>query len=73
MREVARSPARLVVERSASQLDEEEKAKHRANISDGAGDEFVKRCVEQMTVPLLECQLEGRSFEALERCRTAGD
>lgn len=66
--------AGLLVERSASHLDEDEKAKHRANISASGGDEFVKRCVEEMTVGGLECQLEARSFDALQRCeRAAGD
>ena len=63
--------ASLLVERSASHLSEEEKAKHRANISAGAGDDFVKRCVEEMTVTSLECQLETKSVEELERCRRA--
>jgi hypothetical protein len=60
--------AGLVVARSASQLDEGEKARHRASISAAAGDEFVKRCVEETTVTSLECQLEARTVEALERC-----
>jgi hypothetical protein len=66
--------AGLLVERSASHLHEDEKAKHRANISAGAGDDFVKSCVEEMTVRVFECQLEARSVEAFERCkRAAGD
>lgn len=63
--------ASLLVERSASHLDEEEKAKHRGNISAGAGDEFVKRCVKEVSVRVLECQLEARSVEALGRCKRA--
>jgi hypothetical protein len=60
--------AGLLVDRSASQLDQDEKARHRANISAAAGDEFVKRCVEETTVTSLECQLEARSVGELERC-----
>jgi hypothetical protein len=66
--------ARLVVERSASHLDEAQKVEHRKNISAAAGDEIVKQCVEGTTMRVLECQLAARSLEAFETCaRTGGD
>ena len=60
--------AALTVERSAAHLSEEKKRQHRDNVSAGAGDAYLKKCKETMTVKALDCGLEARSLDELERC-----
>ena len=64
--------AALVVEQAAPHLDEAARAGHRDSISESAGEEFVKRCVDEMSVKVLECALEAGSIEAFDRCKDSG-